>query len=84
MHKKLNDEWYFGKNRRGCEGMFPSSYINVKVPIRESSSSSSSTKNHQSQAMTSTPIPKSQPTPKARALYNFTAEAPEDLSLQVN
>lgn len=58
--------------------MFPCSYINVKVPIRESSS----IQNHQSQAMTSTPIQKSQPT--ARALYNFTAEAAEDLSLQVN
>lgn len=81
LHKKLNDEWYFGKNRRGCEGMFPSSYINVKVPIREIRESTS-TKNHQSQATSSTPIQKSQPT--ARALYNFTAEAPEDLSLQVN
>lgn len=58
--------------------MFPCSYINVKVPIRESSS----IQNHQSQAMTSTPIQKSQPT--ARALYSFTAEAAEDLSLQVN
>lgn len=54
--------------------MFPSSYIDVKVPIRESSPS----KNQQ----TSTPIQKNQPT--ARALFNFVAEAPEDLSLQVN
>lgn len=78
LHKKLNEEWFFGKNRRGCEGMFPCSYINVKVPIRESSS----IQNHSSQATTSKSIQKSQPT--ARALYNFTAEAPEDLSLQVN
>lgn len=78
LHRKLNDEWYYGKNRRGCEGMFPSSYINVIVPIRESSS----TKKQQSQAVTSTPIQKSVPT--ARALYSFAAEAPEDLSLQVN
>lgn len=78
LHKKINDEWYFGKNRRGCEGMFPSSYIDVKVPIRESPPAKT---NFQSQAMTSTPIQKSQPT--AKALYNFTAEAPEDLSLQV-
>lgn len=78
MHKKLNDEWYYGKNRRGCEGMFPSSYINVKVPIRESSS----TKSQPSQAMApSPPVQKSEPT--ARALYNFTAETHEDLTLQV-
>lgn len=57
--------------------MFPSSYINVKVPIKESSS----TPSQQSQAMTSKPIQPSQP--RARALYNFSAEAPEDLSLQV-
>lgn len=79
LHKKLNDEWYYGKNRRGCEGMFPSSYINVKVPIRESSS----TKSQPSQAMApSPPVQKSEPT--ARALYNFTAETHEDLTLQEN
>lgn len=78
LHKKLNDEWYYGKNRRGCEGMFPASYISVKVPIREASS----TKNQQSQAMTSSSIQKSQPT--ARALYSFAAETQEDLSLQEN
>ncbi|KAG4069510.1 hypothetical protein HA402_006876 [Bradysia odoriphaga] len=78
LHKKLNDEWYYGKNRRGCEGMFPASYINVKVPIRESSS----TKNQLSPATTSSPIQKSEPT--ARALYSFTAETHEDLSLQEN
>lgn len=57
--------------------MFPSSYITVKVPVKESPP----TQNHQAPAMTSKPKPPSQPT--ARALYNFTAEAPEDLSLQV-
>ena len=31
----MNDEWYFGKNTRGCEGMFPSSYIDIKVPFKE-------------------------------------------------
>lgn len=77
MYKKLNEEWYYGKNRRGCEGMFPSSYISVKVPIKESSNNQS----HQSQTITTKPIQQSQPT--ARALYNFNAEAPEDLSLQV-
>lgn len=57
--------------------MFPASYINVKVPIRELPS----TKIQPSQAVTSPSIQKSEPT--ARALYNFTAETQEDLSLQV-
>ncbi|KAJ6634234.1 hypothetical protein Bhyg_17296, partial [Pseudolycoriella hygida] len=77
LHKKLSEEWYYGKNRRGCEGMFPSSYINVKVPIRESNES------RQSQAIPSSQaIVKNQPA--AKALYSFPAEMPEDLSLQEN
>lgn len=33
--KRLNEEWLLGKDRRGCEGMFPANYIDVKVPLRE-------------------------------------------------
>lgn len=29
----MNDEWMLGRNKRGCEGIFPLSYIEIKVPL---------------------------------------------------
>lgn len=33
--KRLNEEWLLGRDRRGCEGMFPANYIEVKVPLQQ-------------------------------------------------
>ncbi|CAO1416493.1 unnamed protein product [Diamesa serratosioi] len=32
--KQMNDEWMLGRNKRGCEGIFPLSYIEIKVPLQ--------------------------------------------------
>lgn len=76
--QKVNDEWYFGKNRRGCEGMFPSSYIDVKVAVKAApaaAAAAASSHGNSADAAHSGHM--------ARALFNFNAEAPEDLTLQV-
>lgn len=80
--KKINDEWYYGKNRRGCEGMFPSSYIDVKVHIRDAvpvAEPSLKIGTNNSKDKISPP----QQNRLARALYDFNAETSEDLSLKV-
>lgn len=33
----MNDEWMLGRNKRGCEGIFPISYIEIKVPLETES-----------------------------------------------
>lgn len=32
--KQLDEEWIMGRNKRGCEGMFPISYVDIKIPIK--------------------------------------------------
>lgn len=75
--QRLNDEWYLGRNRTGCEGMFPANYIEVKVQLKEESqvpkqSTFIGASNQQNASH------------KVRALYQFVPEAPEDLALNVN
>lgn len=33
--KQVSAEWYCGRTRSGCEGIFPINYIDVKVPLVE-------------------------------------------------
>jgi SH3 domain-containing protein 19 len=33
--KQMNDEWLYGRNKRGCEGIFPISYVDIKVPLKD-------------------------------------------------
>jgi len=73
--KRVNDEWMMGRNRRGCEGMFPVNFVEVKVPLVD---------DREQQAP---PSGSSTPTCdviKAKALYDFNAESSEDLTLRVN
>lgn len=35
--KKINNEWYYGSLRSGNEGMFPASYVDIRVPLSENS-----------------------------------------------
>lgn len=73
--KRLNEEWLLGRDRRGCEGMFPANYIEVRIalpgdrqPVATTSSSSSSSFNP----------------PKVRIMYTFNAEVPDDLTIVEN
>lgn len=31
--RRANDEWLYGKLRNGAEGLFPSNYVEIKVPL---------------------------------------------------
>ncbi|XP_052868222.1 uncharacterized protein LOC128274154 [Anopheles cruzii] len=66
--RRLNAEWFMGRDRRGLEGMFPVSYVDVKVPLSDATA----------------PDPAhgaARPSDKVRALYHFAAETAEDLTL---
>ncbi|XP_063696967.1 SH3 domain-containing protein 19 isoform X2 [Culicoides brevitarsis] len=74
--RRLNNEWLFGRNKRGCEGMFPANYIDVKIPLSDDSAICSGS-NTPSVELGSKAV-------KVLALYDFQAEQPEDLSLKAN
>lgn len=73
--RRLNNEWLFGRNRRGCEGIFPANYIDIKIPLRDDSAICSGS-NTPSVEMGAKAV-------KVRVLYDFQAEQAEDLSLRV-
>jgi SH3 domain-containing protein 19 len=31
--KQMNEEWFYGRNKRGCEGIFPISFVEIRVPL---------------------------------------------------
>ncbi|XP_058840241.1 SH3 domain-containing protein 19 [Topomyia yanbarensis] len=87
--KRLNEEWLLGRNRKGCEGMFPANYIEVRVPlpgerlaVSPSGSSSSAATNHGDISPIS--ATNSFKHPQVRVLYTFSAEMPEDLTIIEN
>uniref|UniRef100_A0A182JRF8 SH3 domain-containing protein n=1 Tax=Anopheles christyi TaxID=43041 RepID=A0A182JRF8_9DIPT len=74
--RRLSEEWYMGRDKRGLEGMFPVNYVEVKVPLADEQSNEPdirlSTKTSGNGGV------------KVRALYNFKAEASEDLTIMEN
>lgn len=72
----MNDEWMFGRNKRGCEGIFPISYVDIRVPLKqvEPDSGTASRSASVSPAVEAFPV---------RALYAFNAETDEDLTIKV-
>uniref|UniRef100_A0A1L8DM84 Putative sorbin and sh3 domain-containing protein n=1 Tax=Nyssomyia neivai TaxID=330878 RepID=A0A1L8DM84_9DIPT len=72
--RQIDAEWMYGRNKRGCEGMFPVNFIEIRVPLKEQKSQT-----HHTNGPTTKGSP---PTRKARILYDFTAEMPEDLTLR--
>lgn len=76
--QQMNDEWMYGKNKRGCEGIFPISYIEIKVPLKnpQNDSGTASRSESVSPAVTSSH--------RVRALYTFNAETDEDLTILVS
>lgn len=73
----MNDEWMYGRNKRGCEGIFPVSYVDVKVPLKQVEPDSGTA----SRSASVSPAVESH---HVRALYNFNAETEEDLTIKVS
>ncbi|XP_054747811.1 abl interactor 2 [Anastrepha obliqua] len=73
--EQMSAEWYRGRTRSGCEGIFPINYIDVKVPLEETAPTL--TANGMQQTAKSKPL-------RVRCLYNFPAEYEGDLALKEN
>lgn len=83
--KRLNDEWYMGRDKRGLEGMFPVNYVEVKVPLLAGCLYEKQPQQHSvALPLTTTARGGDDSVVKVRALYTFNAEAPEDLSMVEN
>lgn len=72
--KQMNDEWIYGRNKRGCEGIFPISYVDIRVPLKPLEPDSGTASRSESVS------PKGH---HIRALYDFNAETDEDLTIKV-
>lgn len=72
MLNEINAEWLYGRNKRGCEGMFPANYIDIRLPLQ----GTSSTIDASSAALT--PVGET-----IRALYTFIAQEEGDLTFYV-
>ena len=81
----MNDEWLFGRNKRGCEGIFPISYIDIKIPLKESKPVQPVSQVHKMGASASPSSFQLAYVPcKVKALYTFQAETMEDLTIRVS
>lgn len=74
--KQMNDEWMYGRNKRGCEGIFPVSFINIRVPLKLEPDSGTASRSQS--------VSPSEKGTLIRALYTFNAETDEDLTIKVS
>lgn len=83
--KKIDDKWLYGQCA-GIEGMFPSNYVNVVVPLTDNVEEMSQPLNENIEDTPSVgnSAPQSDQIYFADALYKFDAEAEGDLSLRVS
>lgn len=72
----MNDEWMYGRNKRGCEGIFPISYVDIRVPLKSYPETDSGTV---SRSESVSPAGN-----RVRVLYTFNAEAEGDLTINVS
>lgn len=78
----------FGRSKRGCEGLFPVNYLEIKVPLREQPTAEPGTNptNFVQKKSTDTVSPRNSTEEKrqCRVLFDFQAEADEDLEIRVS
>lgn len=72
----MNDEWMYGRNKRGCEGIFPVSYVDIRVPLKNYPETDSGTASRSESV--------SPASNRVRVLYTFNAEAEGDLTILVS
>lgn len=86
--RQINDDWYYGRNARGDEGMLPTSYVDIKVPLRTAPASV-----HDEDPPAAQPPTTAAPSLNAaaagdgraaRALYTFNAQTADDLTILVH
>jgi SH3 domain-containing protein 19 len=77
----MNDEWMYGRNKRGCEGIFPISYIEIKVPLKNPQTDSGTASRSESVSPAVTIATSNN---RVRVLYTFNAETDEDLTIIVS
>ncbi|XP_059621940.1 abl interactor 2 [Phlebotomus argentipes] len=76
--RQIDAEWMYGRNKRGCEGMFPINFIEIRVPLKEEVPQKPQTNGHAAgKSVTGGSCAR-----KARVLFDFTAEMPEDLTIR--
>lgn len=80
----MNDEWMYGRNKRGCEGIFPISYIEVKVPLKDPQVDSGTASRNESLSPVIANATGSNSNNRVRVLYTFNAETDEDLTIIVS
>lgn len=73
--RKINEEWYYGRDKRGCEGMFPINYLDVKIKLPNDTIPATSS---------AVPSMAVQSQTKVKVLYTFNGEVAEDLKLMEN
>lgn len=78
MLRQIDADWFYGRNERGDEGMLPTTYIDIKVPLPETHQPSSAGASHQSQPAAAQSTDDRRP---VRALYTFMAQTAGDLSI---
>ncbi|KAH8399240.1 hypothetical protein KR215_005756 [Drosophila sulfurigaster] len=77
------EEWFRGRTRAGCEGLFPVNYVEVKVPLGGATESAAQFHQHQQQQQPP-PQQQQQHATTVRCLYNFPGEVEGDLALREN
>lgn len=85
----------FGRCKRGCEGLFPVNYVEIKVPLTTKKQGPNQSIREKTNAYVPPPqvalLPEKkkqqqqqEPERKCRALYDFNAETEEDLTISVS
>lgn len=80
----MNDEWMYGRNKRGCEGIFPISYIEIKVPLKNPQTDSGTASRSESVSPAVTNATGNNSKNLVRVLYTFNAETDDDLTIIVS